>query len=219
MEKPPAPPLARIAAFSVTELLIVIALGAALLAFLSPAFQWTTRRGKDALCLQNLKSFGTGIAMYVAENGEIPPYKDWTTGKGIWRTLIAPYQPVTLKGDSCPAAEKPFSGRYDVGNFYAHYGWSVPANEQSRFLRLSTFEKPAERFQLGDTSNGGWYIIPKTRSQLLTPAIDTFAFRHRGYAHLLFNDGHIEARRPEEIPTRESIATPTYRAFWLGRAN
>lgn len=218
MENPPAPLPIKPNAFGLVELLIAIGICAVLVALLLPTLQGMARKGKDTRCIQNLKNFGVGIMMYSGETGDLPPYKDWLTNKGIWRTIIAPYHPVTPRGDSCPVAVEPFSGRYDVGSFYAHYGWNVPGNDQSGFFRASTIQKPAERFQLGDTREGGWYIIPKDREKMNAPGRDNFDFRHGGVAHLLFNDGHVEARRAEQIPTRESLTSPTYRAFWLGRS-
>src|SRR4051812_32434270 len=61
-------------AFTLTEILIVITMIAALAVLISPAFQSAMRATKKAKCVSNLKQLSGGIGLYAADNnGILPP--------------------------------------------------------------------------------------------------------------------------------------------------
>lgn len=68
--------------FTITELLIVIAVIAVLVTLLLPALQKARQAGRIAVCTNNLKQIGTGITMYAGENNGYFPNVNWD-GSGV----------------------------------------------------------------------------------------------------------------------------------------
>ncbi|HEY1717989.1 MAG TPA: prepilin-type N-terminal cleavage/methylation domain-containing protein [Verrucomicrobiae bacterium] len=87
-------------AFTLIELLVVIAIIAIIAALLLPALAAAKKRAAQAACLNNMKQLGTGMMMYVDDNGGAFPgiasehsgfnAADWI----YWRTNTALYPPI-----------------------------------------------------------------------------------------------------------------------------
>jgi prepilin-type N-terminal cleavage/methylation domain-containing protein len=65
-------------AFTLVELLVVIAIIALLMAILMPALQRARKQAREIICRNNLRQYGLGAKMYVDDNeGLIPESKIW----------------------------------------------------------------------------------------------------------------------------------------------
>ncbi|MFO0974478.1 MAG: prepilin-type N-terminal cleavage/methylation domain-containing protein, partial [Phycisphaerae bacterium] len=73
-----APPAGR--AFSLLELLVVVAIVALLVGMIAPALGAARVRGRGAVCLSNLRQLGVGMAMYANDFGDrCLPLAYWAT--------------------------------------------------------------------------------------------------------------------------------------------
>lgn len=95
-------------AFTLIELLVVISIIALLLAILTPALGKARAQAQAAICLTNLKTWGTIYSVYASENADrFPEYGD--TGYTI-SDLAANYFKKDLQGAykamMCPTAQK-----------------------------------------------------------------------------------------------------------------
>jgi len=87
-------------AFTLIELLVVIAIIALLLTIVMPSLSKVKKKGKEILCLNNIRQLSIGMRLYTDESkGKTPPIT-YVTGQ-YWFHLIAPYLGTTKNYDEC----------------------------------------------------------------------------------------------------------------------
>ena len=70
--------------FTLIELLVVMGIIAILAAMLMPALQRAREAAKRTSCLNNLKQFGSALAMFRKDEGEVPEYDNFIRGPYDW---------------------------------------------------------------------------------------------------------------------------------------
>jgi len=94
----------RLQAFTLIELLIVIAIIASLAALLLPALQSAKDSANTIWCVSNLRQWGTAMEVFVSDAVGRYPVPSWNTGNNGWEDEIQPYimpgimASVTLRG-------------------------------------------------------------------------------------------------------------------------
>jgi len=181
--------LLRSKAFTLPELLVVVAIMGMLASLLTPAIQGAMKRGKGIRCIANLNQIGVAVQQYVADpdNGhQYPPIYNVTASNGSADTTVnsalsgaAPLRPldalgsygVTLPLLTCPADMTPDP---DCGS----YLWSpVLQGEQPQDVHVYT--------------RGGVFSVSKLASMTLC----TDKGRpHLGKLNVLRADGHVETK-------------------------
>lgn len=81
----------RTRAFTLVELLVVIAIIAMLVTLLLPAVQAAREAARRASCLNNLRQVGLGLLNYESATGSFPFGSDYPTSTTTWAALILPY--------------------------------------------------------------------------------------------------------------------------------
>ena len=133
----------RLQAFTLIELLIVIAIIASLAALLLPALQSAKDSANTIWCVSNLRQWGTAMEVFVSDAVGRYPVPSWNTGNNGWEDEIQPYimpgimASVTLRGSPlvkkyqgvlCPEAKKimdwTLQGTFVGGAYYLmnYYG-------------------------------------------------------------------------------------------------
>ena len=69
-------------AFTLVELLVVIAVIALLLAMLMPALNAARERARQVVCLANVRQLGLASQMYASATGYMPIYSEMRRGLG-----------------------------------------------------------------------------------------------------------------------------------------
>jgi len=113
-------------AFTLIELLVVIAIIALLMALLLPALQRARKQARAAVCLTNLKQWGSALVLYAEDNeGRFPPFGAATLWilSGRYVSATNPdepkeFQPIKTKGIAlCPMAPRAGgAGKFTVGS-------------------------------------------------------------------------------------------------------
>lgn len=104
--------------FTLTELLIVIAIIAILISILFPVMMSAREKARQAACASNIKQIGLAILQYVQDSDEVFPIDNALPqnphGAWYWTNLIYPYVQNTAVFN-CPS----FDGINHVANGYA----------------------------------------------------------------------------------------------------
>lgn len=217
-------------AFTLIELLAVIAILAVLTAILIPTLSKIRAKSTSSACVSNLRQLANGFLLYAADNNNTWPNPrndeglQWS-GVGIFPYVYPElarahprYRNAVLKGTVfvCPAStdefmeELGFSGSDLKNNIIRGYAINRELPDRGDNIKLPLAVKnPARTALLMDCVN---YAVSY-------PLIDTKlkqgAQRHGGNINILFCDGHVETWPLTSIPT--SPVSETGRVFW--RAN
>lgn len=222
-------------AFSLTELLVVVGIIAALVALLMPAAQKMVGTGKAIKCAGNLRQIGFAIQSYAQDNnGQIVPSMTknntyWTQSLSIYLGAKAVGQPPP--GDSmgtvymCPVKKPNHTGitEYKIGStplntIYNRYNlnFHIAAFETAigaggvastfRSVRMAQITEPSKTFIAADLfGNGGGAFWMATDGELTFP--------HQGSINVLYLDNHVEAKNKEQM---DYLGSYPYHVFWRG---
>ncbi|HWL52283.1 MAG TPA: prepilin-type N-terminal cleavage/methylation domain-containing protein [Chthoniobacteraceae bacterium] len=200
MNPPPLPGTARRHAFSLGELLAVLALGGILAALVLPAIRMIRSHAASAGCIANLKRLATAHRLYEHEhNGKPPPMHHGSShpeaeghsGQGV-RLLRRNYRPGTPNWIWRPASQ---------GGGYLFEPTEVCPSV--RFNQLTTSPNGGPDYDLcspdKDVAYASFYTRPSERPLLWdgftgtwTPGKPHLPLRHNGAIHCAFLDGHVE---------------------------
>jgi prepilin-type N-terminal cleavage/methylation domain-containing protein/prepilin-type processing-associated H-X9-DG protein len=214
-------------AFTLVELLVVIAVIAVLAAILFPVFAQAREKARQTTCLSNLRQIGTAAQMYAQDYDERFPGTELGQGDGEyhWIEMLAPY---TKNRDlfHCPSAA--VKTGYLPNGVAAEYTYSYAMNDVhdasgrsigAAFQPLAAITYPADTLSLVD----GWPVAtaaategyPERHEISWVPAADGAPQgqghrrdaavnpyddgngRHTGSMNFLACDGHVKTRRRE----------------------
>ncbi|MDD2709405.1 MAG: prepilin-type N-terminal cleavage/methylation domain-containing protein [Verrucomicrobiae bacterium] len=216
-------------AFTLIELLTVIALISILMALLSPALKNARDKAKQISCMNNLRQIGNAVNMYANDNnGWLPhggdAYATMSSGSNkSWKQLLAAYLNVNLMTKhnlehgilQCPGLKNAGCGNaaYGDGGFYGGYGWNFQNlgwNDTVQdgcvsWVNLSQIGNPSQVIMAGDTSDssvGG--AKPYRTFYLYSRAYSDYSvldesYRHSGGGNYLWVDGHVSWHLAKEI--------------------
>lgn len=213
----------RSSAFTLVELLVVIAILAVLAALAVGPVQAMIKRGQAAKTAANMKQIGAAMHTYAADSGGFLP-SDMASGgpfwiKELWQIIYPnkPYQPMTSQqhGDHfkgtvfhTPAIEKVAADGKLPRSFAAnarvrvHSVGSYNSSRDNARARLASIPFPAKAFFLAESVSSVQVDFNSRDAQL--------NFRNDGRGWFLFVDGHLESLRREDVPDDRD------HAFWGG---
>ena len=208
------------AAFTVIELLIVIAIIAILAALLLPVFQKARVRAYRAQCTSNLRQIGLGMVLYAQDNeeklmpGHLLSVPNPVTGNDTagWAGASQPY--VRNTGVFvCPTDRTPKVAAggetYFPLTYFMNVNLSVKVTPGG--LPLASLAAPANTVLLGESTGGG-LVSNTARLDFAGETESVFANyfvsvtapganRHEGGRDFLLADGHVKWLRPEAVST------------------
>ncbi len=201
-------------AFSLVELMIVIAILAILLALLIPVTVSARAKGRQAVCVSNVREILVARKMYASDNqgGTIPNRPKWPEDpKGVctWRWLLTKQYGLDPKVFACKSAPNAYSesGR---GEWHATSKSDVPSNytqigevfgNDSQPRRLSIIPSLSQQIEIvefrdywPDMNMGSW-------GWMWPDGYGVYGFWHNGRTVMGYADGHVEVKYLSETVT------------------
>ncbi|MBE2204883.1 MAG: prepilin-type N-terminal cleavage/methylation domain-containing protein [Chthoniobacterales bacterium] len=204
-------------AFTLTELLVVIAVLLILAALLFPAASSFLATAKSVRCVNNLRQVGLALLRYANDHdGIIYFHYNSASGTTRWSDCLTGKAGGIMAGDNylgnnasvmvCPSAP-PYSYKDPLTGFvygclpsvYPNIGVSDPSDTAafnwvkgtfSRAVRLSAIEKPSQYWFLADN----WSPRHSKQLYIIYDTMNIHAhLRHNGKANVLFADAHVES--------------------------
>ncbi len=199
----------RAGAFTLVELLVVLAIVGLLAALLLPGLGQSRAAARTAACTGQLRQLGLAVQLYADDHREEFPrsqHSAFVHGQRTWGAALAPY----LGGSEaawtnllrtiyrCAADRK--AGPWSYGlNVYFELGPDDDyVGKPQTWRRVSTVPRPARTILFAENASAADHIMPNFWSRP-EDATDLAAHRHRGRANYLFVDGHTEAAALRQI--------------------
>jgi prepilin-type N-terminal cleavage/methylation domain-containing protein/prepilin-type processing-associated H-X9-DG protein len=199
-------------AFTLVELMVVIAVISVLASMLLPSLKNAMESGYIIRCLNNQRQIGIALQDYSSDyRGWGPPTKQWYGNNGLWPYVYdnAP-DGNALKHSrtifNCPReSERP---GWAVGRIYAvnimlppTQGWGP---EPDNLLRIKNPSRAVYLIESYDSNNGYWTYTRGTASNI--------TLHHRGGINCLFVDSHAMWMSGDAVPLNASADS----TFWKG---
>jgi len=202
----------RARAFTLVELLVVIAVIAVLAALLLPVFAGAREKGRQTACASNQRSLGLAILLYCQDHDERLPLAAYATGGfdfATWHNLVEPYVR-SRETVFCPSSTV---SRTDAGGRpTAHFGYNARhltdvALDFSNYathsaVSLAQVANPPETVLTADARAsllGSWcgddgkFLLPPSEAN--SHCWGRPADVHHGGANVLWLDGHLRWHR------------------------
>jgi len=157
-------PKARLIAFTLVELLVVIAVIAILAALLLPALSRAKDKALRTVCLSNNKQLALAVGMYGADNRDYLAWPNWRLAHGIheqgWLYTADPFYPPNLA--SAPYSNNPVLA-YQTGLYYQYMpnpqAYVCPLDAKSKYFpqranMMSTYKMSCAVFGFSSAYSG-----------------------------------------------------------------
>ncbi len=191
-----------LSAFTLVELLVVIAIIALLAALAIPAIGGAIKRSNAAKCMANLKQIGVAYRNYAQDNNRLIPSTASGGGPSWGQALIQNIQSSPAGWSSntllkCPSDSRP------INSYYRSYGQNI-------ILSPNTTAESARNFSSIPEQSKTFLVMEVVQSPAAHPSWGgnyNPTNRHGTNCNVLFVDGHVEALTAATI--KNAISTLT----------
>ena len=210
-------------AFTLIELLTVIAIIGILAAILFPVLGKARDSAKNSQCTSNLRQIGIALFLYAADNhNTLPAASNAAGSSNNWVPAITPYLPLRKAGTGslsngvfvCPACDKTYSVTSDnvtysytvLGGFMVENPSAGVYDSTTSGRNMSTIASPSRAGWLTDGAQNGTYSGVAysyiSANQVNTQTLSHVDFRHgTNSANMLFADGAVRPCSSADVAT------------------
>ena len=231
--------------FTLTELLIVIAIIAILAAILFPVFAQAREKARQTSCLSNQKQIGLAVMQYIQDYDESFPLEESPDYSMDWTQLVQPY--IKNGGTGYSANKGVFAcPSYAVPEQNGHYAVltnvMIPptlVQQSVSPLTLAEVTTPADNIMIfevganGTAANWSYRYSPSDAWFWDAARVKTYGdcdskfgtdwgtcnqyprYRHSGASNFLFIDGHAKSMPKGRLDRAKNIFIPN-RGDWCG---
>ncbi len=204
-------------AFTLVELLVVIAIIALLIAVLLPALSRAREQAKQTVCLSNLRTLGTAVQAYANDHREHLITAGLAHGGSVdehatWLNTLKPYYGQREEIARCPSDKSDYWDRtygdtelYRRTSFGNNYYTVSRIGNRGPYNRLHLITRPTSTILMVEIAeDGGFAVTDHVHPETWWSNPETLAAqeveyeRHAGTANYGFVDGHAEANRFEK---------------------
>lgn len=214
-------------AFTLIELLTVIAIIAILAAILIPTLGNMRRSAQNTTCINNLRVLFQGIAIFTADQGSIPRASGETQAVGNTLKQGRTWRAALIGSGAIPEARSAstnpndwrseqfeiFTCRSHMNHYADQFAYASEARVSTytmnniatsyHFPKFAYFTRPDRTMLISDGA------LPQADGSFnhgtQGGAPDMNA--HRGRANMAFADGHVETRTADRIPVEADVRT------------
>jgi len=196
-------------AFTLVELLVVIAIIAILAALLLPALARAKESARSLQCLSQMRQLGLAVRLYADENGDEFPrsqHSAFAHGQLTWGRALAP----PLGSDTttwtnllgsvyhCPSDRRTNGWSYGFNVYFELGPDDDYEGKPQTWRRAGTVPHPSATILFAENASAADHIMPNfwTASQ---DAVDVASRRHGRRSNYNFVDGHADARHFETL--------------------
>jgi len=203
--RPPAPPNA----FTMVEILVVVAVVVILAGLAFPAVTSLLKGGHQARCVGNLKQISAASAAYAGDHaGDFPPNAKGTGFAKDLEPYLGPYprrpgagfrqSPLVCpaQANGLPDGRNSYRGIYTINNHGLSYAQNLYVTTP-RVKRRASIRHPSRLMLYMDFENQYQAQASEMRK---FRRWETLADRHGGKVNVAFADGSVAVVRMEEIP-------------------
>jgi len=198
-------------AFTLVELLVVMAIGAVLFALGITAASGAMDRAHSTKCLSSLRQVGIALQLFTGDNaGRLPDTGHVRAADGSslsWTNTLSSYLSTNFIG-RCPANRK--------SPMAVTYAWNDLLVETNGVgIPLTRCRQPSATLAVAEasdahTSEHFHFASARTRVTFNQFKTDVGVDRHNTFANYLFVDGHTELLSPDEIRSRLNSPNSTF---------
>lgn len=179
--------------FSLIEILVSLAIVAALVSLIFPAIKRSAESAKAAKCISHLRAIGAAVPMYSMENdGSLPPSSFSDPVEKETRLALHPYL----------FAGAPALSNYDALvmslsrlNCPKGGSWTYGFNSFVSRMKLANFEQPSKQIYAIDQCNYGRWFDYNVLTWKTGDLIEASPKPHSSKVGVLFLDGHAELNK------------------------